>query len=107
MDKQAFFEATKIPVGRIEIEGFGEVAVRSLTLSERVSLVDRYKEDASAATIWVCKNGLGFADEDLPQLEQTSPEVLEQVAAEVLRLAGVGEIGDDGDDTEAASAKND
>lgn len=103
MDKQAFFEATKIPVGKITIEGFGEVAVRSLTLPERVSLVDRYNEDSSAATIWVCMKGLDFDDEDLPQLERTSPEVLQTIAAEVMRLAGVVELDATGEEV----AKND
>jgi len=90
MNKHEFMAAASRPKKTISITGIGDVEVRALTLTQRMSLPDRFQQDGAEATAWVVSQGLaGFDESDIDELSELSCSVLEQIADAVMRLSGL------------------
>lgn len=89
MDKQAFFFAARRKTGLYQMPGFGQVNLQALTLSQRLEIGERNKQDQAKALAWiVCQGVVGLGDEDIDAVLAMDPAAIEALAGEVMRLSG-------------------
>lgn len=91
MDKTGFFAATKLPTGVVEVDGFGDIEISSLTLTQRMDIPKKFEELGQAETsAWLVATGVvGFSDDDLPNIREMDPKAVDKISDAVLILSGL------------------
>ena len=101
IDKRAFFQATQRPTATVDVPGFGQVQITALTIADRLSLSDRFKEDPARTSAWiVCKAVDGLTEDDIDQALEMDGKAISAIGDAVLEISGMG-------DEEEGAAKND
>lgn len=93
MDKEKFFQSTALPVSTVEVEGWGEISIQSLTLDQRLDIPEWFDKlgNAEASYKIVAKGVVDFDDEDLPRIRVMDPEIISQIVDGILTLSHLGD----------------
>ena len=92
MNKAEFFAATARPSTKVDVAGFGQVSISSLTLSQRMELNGKIKVDQGEAFAWIVAQGVDdLTVDDLESIRVMDSEMLQTLASEILELSGLGD----------------
>ena len=96
-DKTAFLQAIKPKTSAVDVEGFGAVTIKQLSVAEVEAVRAKLKKDDDADTFGlrlvtlsvIDESGAAvFTDEDLPSIRAASNEAVEVLVTKVLELNG-------------------
>jgi len=101
MDKAELIKAAARKRAVVNIEGLGEVSISALTIRQRQELPGRFDDDPAGAVAWMAACALDeFGPDDLDDVANFDPAVLQEITDAVLKLSGISSDEED-------EAKND